>query len=392
VVDLEELDLRPESDHMQPAWYESLKYFLSLHPHSEHHDAIPLPPHPPRATVDRQYLVSQIHAPKAPEVKASRFSFRQADADKDGTKPDRVFNYVPFKEHLELNLDRLDTHLVAYLWGHKKSMRSEDFTLVGRALAPMHDYSLQRKFSKWGVFDVHEGHRVAEMRVKYAIITTPSAVQRPRAVESQQTKVTIQWDPPASDHGSPLLGYKISILLDQQHQHGPQWHTVCELTKTLKPTFVVSNLVGNTAYLVDVRAVNKVGPGDASEFQVTTAPCEPDPPSKPWVSERRDGCFNVAWYPSPSDGGFPVSTYRIKMRKILGASKSNRSMGPGDSKGVWIDMGSVAASANEQAEPSMYTAWVGPLEKSSCEYRFQIFAVNKVGESEGSELSDPEYT
>lgn len=37
------------------------------------------------------------------------------------------------------------------------------------------------------------------------------------------------------------------------------------------------------AYLLDIRAVNRVGAGDACEFQITTAPCEPDPPSKPWV-------------------------------------------------------------------------------------------------------------
>ena len=30
----------------------------------------------------------------------------------------------------------------------------------------------------------------------------------------------------------------------------------------------MSNLKGNTAYLLDIRAVNKVGAGDASEFQI----------------------------------------------------------------------------------------------------------------------------
>ena len=34
-----------------------------------------------------------------------------------------------------------------------------------------------------------------------------------------------------------------------------------------RPRYVVANLRGNTAYLLDVRAVNKVGAGDAGEFE-----------------------------------------------------------------------------------------------------------------------------
>lgn len=58
----------------------------------------------------------------------------------------------------------------------------------------------------------------------------------------------------------------------------------------------MANLKGNTAYLLDIRAVNKVGYGDACEYQplvastenrrhlrITTAPVAPDPPAKAWV-------------------------------------------------------------------------------------------------------------
>lgn len=388
-VDLEELELRPEADHMKPGWLESLTYFLSLHPHSEHHDAIPLPQHPPKATVDKLYLVSKSHAPKEPEAAPSRFSFRLARDDAQQAVPKHP--HVPFKEHMELNLDRLDAHLVAYLWGRKTSVRSDEYTLVGRALAPLLDYEHQRKFTQWGVFDLAEHHRVAELKMNYHVCTTPSAVLKPRVTEAQQTKVSISWDPPGSDHGSPLLGYKISILINEVHEHSPHWHTVCELTKTMNPAYVVTNLTGNTSYLLDVRAVNKVGAGDPCEFPTTTAPCEPDPPSKPWVEEKRGNAFNVSWSPPAHDGGFPVTSYRIRMRKTLGATQGNRS-GPGDSKGSWFDMGTVAASDKEHEAPSVYNAWVGPLETSHCEYRFQVIAFSKAGASEPSELSDPEYT
>uniref|UniRef100_A0A7S2IVG3 Fibronectin type-III domain-containing protein n=1 Tax=Zooxanthella nutricula TaxID=1333877 RepID=A0A7S2IVG3_9DINO len=384
-VDLEELELRPEAAHETPGFFQSLTYAVSFHPSSEHPEAIPLPPHPPRATVEGQYLVSKSHAAKEVEG-PSRFSFQQP-----AEQTARQHPHIPFKERLELTLSRMDQHLVAYLWGRKTSVRSEEFTLVGRAVIPMDDYTSQRKLTKWGVFDIAEHHRVAELHIRYAVCTTPSAVQKPRVAEAEQTKVTVTWEPPGSDHGSPLTGYKISILLNQTHETGPQWHTVCELTKTLNTAYVVTNLTGNTAYLLDVRAVNKVGAGDPTEFQITTAPCEPDPPSQPWVDERRDNCFNVAWYPCAHDGGFPVTHYRIKMRKVVGAARKVTCGVPGESKSVWIDMGTVAANDKEKESPSVYSAWVGPLEKEHCEYRFQVFAVSKAGESEGSEISGPEY-
>lgn len=370
-IDLEELELRPESDHMLPAWYQSVDYFISLHPNSEHHDDIALPRDPPRATVEGKYLVSKTVAPKKPT------------AQRTNKHP-----YVPFNEQLSLMLDRLDTQLIAYVWGRKSSMRSEEVTLLGRALAPLHEYQLQRKSTKWGVFDVADQSRVAELRLKYSVCTTPAAPRDPQQAEAKQTEVTVTWEPPASDHGSPLTGYRIAILLDLPDQ--PHWHTICELTNNLNPVYVVTNLTANKAYWLDVRAVNKIGAGDSCELQISTAPGQPTPPPKPWVDERRDGCFNVAWMPPKSGGGFPVTSYRIKMRKILGATKWNHM---GESKPVWIDMGTIAACDKEQeGQPSMYNAWVGPLEPIHCEYRFQVFATNKTGESEGSELSDPEYT
>jgi hypothetical protein len=393
-VELDELELRPEADyHHQVAWYESLKYYVSLHPRSEHHDNIPIPHDAPRATVDREYLVSQVQPPKHPQVQVGLASFLSSKAPEsdEGKKPDHPI--VTFKEQLALMLDKLDVHLVLYVWGRKSSMASEEVTLIGRALAPLHDYAFQRKTTTWGVFDVQEGHRVAEMRLRYHVATTPGPVQSPHLTDTKQSQVTINWEPPANDHGAPILGYKVSILLDAKMNEGPKWFELCECTKSKNPVYVVANLTGNTAYMVDVRAVNKVGAGDPCEFQITTAPVEPDPPSKPWIEEARDGCLNVAWEPPELNGGMPVTAYKIKMRKILGVSKwSVNPFGPSEKDAVWVDMGTVGAAMNEQAEPSMYNAWVGPLEAGACEYRFQVVAMNRMGESRGSELSDPQYT
>jgi len=405
-VELDELELRPEEDYQhQVAWYESLKYYVSLHPRSEHHDHIPIPRDPPLATVNGQYLVSQVQPPKHPQVQVGRsfLSSKAPQSDDEGsgsegaksaTKKANNHPIVTFKEQLGLMLEKLDVHLVLYVWGRKSSLAGEDVRLIGRALAPLHEYKFQRKTTTWGVFDVLENHRVAEMRLRYHVSTTPDICRSPHLTDAKQTEVTCAWEPPANDHGAPLLGYKVSILLDAKVNEGPQWHTLCECTKTTNPVYVVANLSGNTAYMLDVRAVNKVGAGDPCEFKITTAPVEPDPPGKPWIEEARDGCLNVAWCPPEIDGGMQVTAYKIKMRKILGVSKWTpmNPFGPGEKDATWVDMGTVGAAMNEQAEPSMYNAWLGPLEAGACEYRFQVVAMNRVGESKGSELSDPQYT
>lgn len=258
----------------------------------------------------------------------------------------------------------------------------------------MHDFTLQRRSTTWGVFDVVEGFRVADMRLKYSVATTPSDVQQPRLVDVKQTEVTIKWDPPANDHGAPVVGYRVSIKLEAKLGGEPQWLTLCECTKSSNPVYVVANLTGNTTYMMDIRPVNKVGAGDAHEFQVSTAPLEPDPPSKPWIIESCDGCLNIAWKPPMADGGCPITAYKIRMRKLLGATTFNQwhGLGPRDHQATWVDMGTVGAAMGDEAEPSMYNAWVGPLETESCEYRFQIVALSRAGESNGSELSDAQYT
>jgi len=350
--------------------------------------------------VEGQYLVSQVCAARLSGVEVGFFRRAESedeDSDEEGSRPAKAKRkntqnpVVQIKEKLELLVERLDSHLVAYIWAKKSSLASATVTLVGRALAPLHEYKLQRKSTTWGVFDVLEGHRVCEMRLKFSASTTPAAVQKPLASDVRQTEVTVKWSPPLNDHGAPVVGYKISILLGSKQDEGPQWYTLCECTKSPNPIYVVGNLTGHTAYLVDIRAVNKVGSGDPCEFQITTAPVEPDPPSKPWIDEARDGCLNVAWHAPASDGGLPITAYRVRMRKILGASKWNP-FGPGESTATWVDMGTVGAAMSEQAATSMYNAWVGPLEKTPCEYRFQVFCMSAAGESGGSELSEPQYT
>ncbi|CAJ1375868.1 unnamed protein product [Effrenium voratum] len=304
-------------------------------------DHIPLPRDPPLQTVEGHYLVSQAQRAQKPNAQVGLG---------EGARPNQN-PVATFEESMFLRMEKLDHHLVAYVWATKTSlMGAQTTTLVGRALAPLQEFQLQRRTTTWGIFDILEGHRVAEMRLRYHACTTPAPVEDIAMADVKQTEVTVQWSPPRNDHGAPVVGYKISILLDPKPSEPPEWYTLCECTKSLNPVYVVANLKGNTAYLLDIRALNKVGLGDPNEFQITTAPVAPDAPGKPWVEESRDGCLNVAWLSPENDGGMPITAFRIRMRKILGASRWNV-FGPGQSAASWVEMGSVKAGGGLNFDP-----------------------------------------
>jgi hypothetical protein len=302
--------------------------------------------------------------------------------------------HIPFKERLILHTDHPIPNCQALLWGRVGNLATEEIVLLGRTVIPLFDYTLQRKMVPWHVLCFTTEAPVAEMFMKYEVKTTPSAVQLLHLTDIKRDQVQLHWTKPLNDHGSPVQGYKIDILLTQA-QTGAEWHCLCPFTKTLHTAFVVQNLQGNTEYLVNVMAVNEVGVGDPYEFQIQTAPVEPSAPSKPWIQEARDGCLCVAWHASTQDGGTPITSYKVQMRKLRGATKSAFSavFGPSEKDAAWADIGSVGAVMDEvKDQPSVYTVWAGPLDTTQCEYRFRVYAMSSAGMSDASELTDAHYT
>jgi len=389
-VDLEELRVSMHSPDMTALWYQSTSYYVSLHPTAEPIEDISLPMDAPSHTIEGKHLVSKPQTAKKPPV--------------DNGHPLAAV----FKEKLKLTTDFLEPTLAGFVWGRKASLAAEELVLVGTFAMSLFDFNLQRKVHPWKVMDPTVDKPIGEVLIRHQVMTTPGPVQLPVLSEVKRTEVTINWAKPLNDHGSPIIGYKIDILVTpklegglksvlamQGAETGPQWVTLDDCTKALTPAYVIKELEGNTSYMVNIQARNLVGPGDPCEFQIQTAPIEPAPPRKPWIQEARDGCLCVAWHAPDNDGGSQITAYRVQMMKSVGmASRIMAAFGKSvEGDAAWVNMGTVGAVMDEvKDQPSVYTVWAGPLDTQKCEYRFRVFAINAAGVSRESECTDPHFT
>ena len=94
-------------------------------------------------------------------------------------------------------------------------------------------------------------------------VTTPAAPQRLRSAPGD-AQVTLRWDAPTSDGGSPILRYEYAI-----DDSGTWIDAGDDLEET------VPGLTNGQSYTVAVRAVNAAGAGPATT--VTSVPADPLP-------------------------------------------------------------------------------------------------------------------
>lgn len=196
--------------------------------------------------------------------------------------------------------------------------------------------------------------------------TAPSAPQNV-AVTAGNAEATVTWEPPASNGGSPISGYRV------ERKTGPDGDWIrngkgCKgaITK-LNCTF--TDLWNGTEYFFRVQAFNSVDEGPYGDVVSATpeAPA-PEAPGKPTALTAVDGNQHVtlSWAPPESDGGSAIVGYNVQRAT--------------DPAGPW------------EVDPD---GCVGTMNKLTCtateltngvEYFFKVRAVN---EAEEGEFTDP---
>ena len=211
--------------------------------------------------------------------------------------------------------------------------------------------------NKYGRSDPVEINEPVEAKYQFNV---PDAPENCQAKDVTKTGCLVTFEPPKSDGGSPITGY----VVERRQTATARWVRVTR-DPIQQLSFKCNDLVEGLEYEFRVIAENKAGPSEPS------APCKPftakDPFDKPGaplnlkVGEVTKNSIELNWMPPASDGGSPITNYKIERRN------------PKTMKWMPLDLGRI-----NQCH------FVVPDLKEGQEYEFRVIAVNAAGDSDPS--------
>lgn len=189
----------------------------------------------------------------------------------------------------------------------------------------------------------------------------PGAPRNLQPTEVNKSSVTLTWEVPEQDGGSPVTGY----IVERRQTTATRWTKAHKQTLT-ETVFTATDLVEMSEYEFRVAAENAAGIGKPCEPVgpiLTQSPYDvPDAPAKPQITNITKDTATLTWTPPEKDGGSPVFNYVIECKPVR-ASK-------------WI-----SASHNITVANTRFT--VKDLTEGM-EYEFRVLAENKAGLSKPS--------
>uniref|UniRef100_A0AAQ5YNP5 DCC netrin 1 receptor n=1 Tax=Amphiprion ocellaris TaxID=80972 RepID=A0AAQ5YNP5_AMPOC len=182
----------------------------------------------------------------------------------------------------------------------------ESLELTVSNLKPEESYS----FRVIAYNDVGPGESSAPLKITTKPdLQVPSRVESLRAGSLSPTSVQVNWEPPSLPNG-PVLGYR---LLWTESPSGKE-----QSVEVNGLNYKMEGLNKFTEYTVRVLAINRYGPGTASEpLSVTTQSDVPSaPPQNITLEVVLSRSIKVSWQPPPrgAQNGL-ITAYKIKYRK-----------------------------------------------------------------------------
>lgn len=184
--------------------------------------------------------------------------------------------------------------------------------------------------------------------------TVPGVPGEPQLVSATTDAISLRWDAPASDGGSPITGYRLVVVGGTQEGVG----VLVEST-----SYTVANLIPGTPYLFTVQAINAIGASEESapSAVITTAMSGgdgsggPDLPSTGGDPDPGAGSGSGSGGSTPPSegdltaanaGGLTVGSSRV----VPGGQLTLSGLQPGSSYAAWffstpVSAGTVTANA-----------------------------------------------
>ncbi|MCI2957496.1 fibronectin type III domain-containing protein [Agromyces atrinae] len=183
-------------------------------------------------------------------------------------------------------------------------------------------------------------------------LDVPAPVLAPVLALSGEREATATWSSPASDGGSAITGYVVTLV---GADGAIESRTVTDTSA------VFSGLARGAAHTVTVAAVNAIGAGPAVSSEELVVPAvAPSAPDAPVIARFAPDALTVGWNAPADDGGAPVTGYRVVV------------VGPGGAQSF-------------DAPPGVRTFAVSAL--AAGVYTAAVVAVNAAGESGASPAS-----
>ena len=160
---------------------------------------------------------------------------------------------------------------------------------------------------------------------------------RARAVSTSQ--INLSWHAPGSTGGAAILGYRIEGSRDG----GANWRIVRANTGSAGRTYSHPNLQPGTTWSYRVSAINTAGIGAASS--VARATTHAVPPGAPTGLRATPGGFGgrdrivLAWSAPSSDGGSPITGYRVEVSTRRSGPWTIRERNTGTTGTTYTDTG-----------------------------------------------------
>jgi titin len=205
----------------------------------------------------------------------------------------------------------------------------------------------------------------AEVSVTPTSASTAAAPGAPTGLVASAispTKIDLTWSAPTSNGGYPITGYKI-----QYRTGSDQYADLIANTASTTTAFSHNGITAGQLYIYRIYTITSFATSEKSSLEVTVQPksasasTAPGAPTGLVASAVSATQVNLSWSAPASNGGYPITGYKIEYKK---------------------GTGSYLSLASNTANTTVFYSHTGLTTGSS--YTYKISAINSIGTSAAS--------